>query len=101
MYKMLGADGKEYGPIAADQLRQWIAEGRANGQTRVLPEGASEWKPLAEVPELAQSLRSPPSAQPISFALPVGSAPQTNGMAVTSLILGILSATCGLCCCGF
>ena len=53
MYKMMGADGKEYGPISADQLRQWIAEGRANAQTRVLAEGATEWKTLAELPEFA------------------------------------------------
>jgi len=40
MYKIIGADGKEYGPIPAEQLREWIAEGRANAQTKVLPEGA-------------------------------------------------------------
>ena len=41
MYKIIGADGKEYGPITSEQLRQWMAEGRANLQTRVLPEGAT------------------------------------------------------------
>jgi hypothetical protein len=39
MYKIIGADGKEYGPITADQLRAWIVEGRANAQTKVLMEG--------------------------------------------------------------
>jgi hypothetical protein len=56
MYKIIGADGKEYGPIGADQMRQWIREGRANAQTKVLAEGATEWKPLAEFPEFSAVL---------------------------------------------
>ena len=59
MYKIIGADGKEYGPISAEQLRQWIAEGRANGQTRVLLEGTADWKTLAEIPEFAAILSAP------------------------------------------
>ena len=36
MYKIIGADKKEYGPITADQLRQWLAEGRVNKTDRVV-----------------------------------------------------------------
>src|SRR5437667_413577 len=25
MYKIIGADGKEYGPVGAEQIRHWIA----------------------------------------------------------------------------
>ncbi len=66
MYKIIGADGKEYGAISADQLRQWITEGRANGQTKVLADGATEWKMLSELPEFAAALgaRVTPPAQP-------------------------------------
>jgi len=53
MYKLIGGDQKEYGPVTADQVRQWILEGRANGQSLVQVEGASEWKPLAALPEFA------------------------------------------------
>jgi hypothetical protein len=53
MYKIIGADGKEYGPIAAEQLRQWIAEGRVNPQTQILAEGATQWRPLSDFPEFA------------------------------------------------
>ncbi len=38
MYKIIGADGKEYGPVTSEQVRQWITEGRANAQTKVQPE---------------------------------------------------------------
>ena len=56
MYQIIGGDGKEYGPVTTDQLKQWLADGRANAQTKVLPEGTSDWKLLAEIPELAAAL---------------------------------------------
>ncbi len=56
MYKIIGADSREYGPVTADQLRQWIAEGRANAQTRVQLEGNAEWKTVAELPEFSDTL---------------------------------------------
>jgi uncharacterized membrane protein len=68
MYKIIGADQKEYGPVTAEQLRQWLAEGRVNGQTSVQSEGATEWKPLAAFPEFADSLRAIPSGAPAAAA---------------------------------
>ncbi len=53
MYKIIGADHKEYGPSTDEEIRQWVAEGRANGQTLVKLEGQSEWKHLASLPEFA------------------------------------------------
>lgn len=53
MYKILGADQKEYGPVTLDQLRQWLTEGRANAQTMVQGPNSTEWKPLGAHPELA------------------------------------------------
>jgi len=102
VYKIIGADGKEYGPISVDLLRQWVAEGRANGQTRVLAEGTTEWKPMAEVPELA-ALLTPPSAAPIASTAPgpisLAPTPRNNPYAGWGLGLGIASVTLGLCCC--
>lgn len=51
MYKILGGDRKEYGPVSADQVRQWIAEGRANASTLVQRQGSTEWIPLGSLPE--------------------------------------------------
>ncbi|MEI7939147.1 MAG: DUF4339 domain-containing protein [Verrucomicrobiota bacterium] len=53
MFKILGADQKEYGPVSEGQIRQWIAQGRANGQTKMQAAGSPDWKPLAEFPESA------------------------------------------------
>ncbi len=84
MYKIIGGDGKEYGPASADQLRQWLAQGRLNQQTQVQANGG-EWKPLGEFPELASSA-PPPVVAPV--------APKTSGLAIASLLLGCLTLFC-------
>jgi len=93
MYKIIGGDQKEYGPVSAEQLRQWIAAGRANAQTKVQAEGSGEWKPLADIPEFAEELKG--HAPPVPTAAP-SAPPKTSGMAIASLVLGI----CGLISCG-
>jgi len=62
MYKIIGGDGKEYGPVSAADVRRWVAEGRANAQTQVLPEGTTEWRALGGLPEFADLLSSGPAA---------------------------------------
>jgi len=92
MYKIIGADQKEYGPVSAEQLRQWVSEGRINGATRVQAEGSGVWKPVSELPEFAGVFPPPPPPQtstPISMA-PAG-ATGNNKMAIWSLVLGALS----------
>jgi hypothetical protein len=100
MYKIIGSDGREYGPVAAGQLRQWIAEGRANAQTPTLAPGATEWKPLGALPEIAGNFAPPipPTIRPpLPGASTAGQMPKTNSFATAGLIFGILSVTC---CCG-
>jgi hypothetical protein len=99
VYKIIGADGKEYGPITSEVLRQWVTEGRANGQTKVLPEGAAEWKSLAEIPELAVLLATPLTPPTAPGPIAITTTPQNNSYAVAGFTLGILSLTLGLCCC--
>jgi hypothetical protein len=98
-YTIIGGDGKEYGSVTADQLRQWIADGRANAQTRMRIEGATEWKSLAEFPEFQAALdgAAPPSLPPAAPVAASAAPPKMSGMAVTSLVLGILGIfTCGI-----
>ena len=52
-FKIIGTDLKEYGPVSAEQIRQWITEHRVDSETKLQAEGDSEWKRLAEVPEFA------------------------------------------------
>jgi hypothetical protein len=48
MYHLIGSDGRQYGPATLEQLQRWVAEGRVNNRTLVRPEGAADWRPLAE-----------------------------------------------------
>lgn len=97
MYKILGGDGKEYGPVNLDQLRDWLKQGRINSQTRVKAESCSEYKTALDTPELS-TLFAPATPRPSGQeAPPVISAPtardqeKQKGLAVLSLILGLSS----------
>ena len=103
MYKIVGADGREYGPATAGQLRQWMAEGRASAQTPTLAPGAPEWKPLGALPEFAGLFAPtfPPVIGPLQRATALaGQFHKTNSFATAGLVFGILSATGFCCCCG-
>ena len=93
MYKIIGTDGREYGPISGEQLRQWIAEGRVESRTPVFVNGAKEWNFVGLLPEFAICFAPPPVA-PAPCHLP-----QHNAWATTGLICGIL-AWMMFCCCG-
>jgi hypothetical protein len=94
MYKIIGTDGRQYGPISAGQIRQWIAEGRVDSRTPVFTNGAKDWTFLGLLPEFANYFgvtTSPPIATPPR-------ARKTNSFATAGLVCGILS---WICCCGF
>jgi len=67
MYRILGSDGNEYGPVSTEQLGQWIRERRVNGETRVQGEDGV-WRLLREVPELVVLLQPPVVVPPLISA---------------------------------
>jgi hypothetical protein len=56
MYRILGADQREYGPIPAERVRRWIGEGRANAQTKARLEGTTDWRVLGDFVEFGDLL---------------------------------------------
>lgn len=94
MYKVIGADGKQYGPITANQLRNWISQGRANAATQVRLEHESDWRSLESFPEFAEALSQPPTLPTLPEA-PLAP-PKTSGMAIASLVLGVMGIACGV-----
>jgi uncharacterized membrane protein len=82
MYKIIGADGKEYGPVSAELLRQWMAEGRVNGQTMARAESATDWQPLSAFPEFAAI--SPTGIPPVAS----GSSGSAAGAVPEDVVLG-------------
>jgi hypothetical protein len=98
MYKIIGSDQKEYGPVSSDQIRQWIALGRVNAQTKTQADGG-EWKTLADFPEFAAAFTGgvPKGPPPLTQVSTSGQPAKTNGLAIASLVLGILGLiSCGL-----
>lgn len=99
MYKIIGQDGKEYGPINAAQLRQWISENRVESRTPVFTDGAKDWTFVGLLPEFAGLFPDSAPQVPPTIA-PPGRPCKTNGFATAGLVCGILSVTLCLCCGG-
>jgi TM2 domain-containing membrane protein YozV len=59
MFNIIGADGKQYGPVTAEQIRQWVSEGRANGSSRIQPVDSAGWTTLAMSPAFADLFGTP------------------------------------------
>ena len=60
MYKVIGGDNQEYGPVTSEELCQWIAEGRLSRQSLAQAEGIAEWRALATFPEFEEALAAQP-----------------------------------------
>ena len=73
MYRVIGINGQQYGPVPPEQIRRWLAENRLNAQSLAQLEGHQEWKPLAAWPEFASELKAAPP--PISAAAPLYTVP--------------------------
>lgn len=75
MFTIIGADGKEYGPVTADKIRSWIQGGRANLQTKARRDGEPEWKTLGDFAEFGSpAAGTPPPPALTATAAPGGAA---------------------------
>ena len=91
MYKIVGVDGQQYGPVNAEEIRRWIAGNRVKAQTLAQMEGASEWKPLGSFSEFAPELKvMPPPMVPPPIVTSRASGKIPAG------ILGILLGSLGI-----
>jgi len=80
-YIIIGGDQKEYGPIPADDVRQWIAEGRLNGQSLMKAESDAEFRLLEKFPEFADAFapKAPASDTPPPLSGTTGPAGLAGG----------------------
>ena len=69
-YTIIGGDKKEYGPVTAEEVRQWIAEGRLDAFSLARSENDTEWRPLSAFPEFSALFQTRPSAPPTLTGLP-------------------------------
>jgi len=91
MYKIVGMDGRQYGPVSAEEIRRWITDHRVNAQTLVHLEGSADWKPLGSLPEFASELKMAPPL----FAPPVADASRASNK-IPAGICGILLGGLGI-----
>jgi TM2 domain-containing membrane protein YozV len=94
MYKIVGADGRPYGPVSAEELRRWITDKRANAQTLAQAEGSPEWKPLGSFSEFASELKAVPPTIPI--APPPSAIASRASNKIPAGICGILLGSFGI-----
>lgn len=72
---MIGADGRQYGPITLEQLKNWVGEGRITRETSILRNDTNSWLPAAQYAELglaqpaAPAILSPAAAPANNLAL--------------------------------
>jgi hypothetical protein len=111
MYKLVGADRREYGPVSQEAVLEWIAQGRANAQTIARFEDGA-WKPLGTFEEFKSALgiaSAPPvmsgdvtviapaagASEPLPFS-GVNSQRKSNVAAILGLVFSVIC-----CCCTF
>ncbi len=92
MYKVIGADGKEYGPVSREELLDWAKQGRIGPQTRVRMESGGDWQPLSAFPDLSTVINPPP----LSAALNPPSVADRASKKIAAGICGILLGTLGI-----
>ena len=69
-YKIIGADGREYGPASLDELKAWVQQGRVAGFTQVWRSDLGIWAPASQCDEIKASVPNlPPPLSPADPSL--------------------------------
>lgn len=79
-------DGQQHGPLTLEEVRARLAAGAIAPADLAWHPGALEWQPLSTIPGVIVSM--PP---PLAGHVPAAAVPNTSGLAITSMVLGILS----------
>jgi uncharacterized RDD family membrane protein YckC len=105
MFTIIGTDGKEYGPVTAAHVIDWLRDGRANLQTKARLDRENVWKTLGDFAEFSRQATANPSVPPFLAAHPDSAAPAVAPAVAdairwlrlpAALIDGILKALCYL-----
>lgn len=90
MFTIIGGDGKEYGPVSTEQIRAWIAAGRANLDTKAKVVGTDAWQRLGDFVEFNGSAVLPgvppmgATPTPVRAAGPIDIAAYANDLSSRS-----------------
>ncbi|MCP5538180.1 MAG: DUF4190 domain-containing protein [Akkermansiaceae bacterium] len=96
-----GKDNAQHGPVSDLEIRNLISTGQITQETIIWREGMADWIPLKDVPDFKVSQgtsqgtpgAATPYATPQTYAgqQPYGVGMPTDGLAIASLVCGILA----------
>ncbi len=96
-----GSEGQQHGPLEEEALKALIQSGEISPDTLIWKEGMSDWLPVAQIPEFTQtsptmaahdgSVYAPPSVNPATAGGGYPPIPPTSGLAIASLVCGVLA----------
>lgn len=98
-YKIIGGDGREYGPASLDELKSWIRDGRVGPRTMVWRGDVETWGPASSLEELQTEIPQQPAALardamesilPRGILIPVGFGPRVGAYFVDWLLMNLL-----------
>jgi uncharacterized RDD family membrane protein YckC len=97
-YKIIGGDGREYGPSTLDDLQAWVREGRVSSETKIWRSDQNLWKRADDYLELGfdlhQTATRPRPVPPEIPALvrPAGFLPRLGAWFIDQVFLSLVSA---------
>jgi hypothetical protein len=113
----VGRNGQQTGPFSIEQLKTMAANGELQPTDLVWKEGMAGWEPASTLPGVfgaapspsaATAIEMPQAANPVPLAqatvlppAPGPGGPKPNPLALTGMILGIVSILLVCCCYGF
>jgi uncharacterized RDD family membrane protein YckC len=85
-YKIIGGDGREYGPVSLEEIRSWCEDGRVGVSTPVWRDDELRWQPARDREELRWDLPKPPPeaspSTPVAARPPTPATPASAGFAI-------------------
>ena len=93
-YKIIGGDGREYGPASLDELKAWIREGRVGHATQVWRSDNTVWASAEQFQELGFDLGQVPKIPPVGSSdgfETVGFWPRLGAYLLDQIVLYALS----------
>ena len=98
-YIIVGGDGKEYGPVSIQEVKEWVSSGRANGDTRIKEEGAEEWSRLRDMEFFGVAAKpAGPPTTPSQTSTPSVHNPQVTPPPTAGQLIGELQVLISLKC---
>jgi len=92
-YKIIGGDGREYGPATLEEIKGWIRDGRVAAVTQMWRNDLATWSPAGTYPELAEDFQTQPPPLPARVQaqeIPVGFWARLAAYIVDSLAISLV-----------